>query len=162
MRDETVMTSAYLRQEGLSFDPEEVILEGIYRDEISAYRARRVWREALESNFLLELNRDFKLNVAFEDEKDVFKLRCDFGTACGRYAFWRLTHNQAPETQYLLETGHIPASEQRHRELCEAADLSVERYLPTILRGYQQQDSIWSLQSVTLQRLSQWVRSIFS
>jgi hypothetical protein len=157
MRDETVLTNAYLGQEGLSFDPEEVILEGVYRDELSAYRARRVWREALESNFLLELDRDFKLNVAFEDEKDVFKLRCDFGSACGRYAFWRLTHNQAPETQYLLETGHIPVSEQKHKELCDAADLSVERYLPAILRGSYKHDSTWSLQ-----RLSHWVRSIFS
>lgn len=157
MRDDTVKVDEFRRSEGVSFDPEEVVLEGVYRDELSAYRARRVWREALESNFLLEVKHDFNLSVDFEEEAGQFKLRCDFGTACGRYAFWRLTHNQAPETQYLIETAHIPLCESRQQELVSAADLTAERYLPSVMKGYPRGASSWSLH-----RLTHWVRSIFS
>jgi hypothetical protein len=93
---------------GLWFDAERLILEGAYLDEISAYRARRRWVEAFETNFLLEGSHDFGIKVVLERESGRFFVRCTFLTACGRYAFWRLTHHQAPEVQFLLETAHLP------------------------------------------------------
>jgi hypothetical protein len=96
-------------QGGIWYDPDRIVLEGNYSDQITAYRAKRRWTRAFESNFLLEGNHDFKLSVAQTIESGEFCLKCDFLTACGRYAFWRLTHNQAPEVQFLLETAHIPS-----------------------------------------------------
>jgi hypothetical protein len=93
---------------GLWYDAERLILEGAYLDEITAYRARRRWIQTFETNFLLEGEHDFRLKVVFEDESGRFFVRCTFMTACGRYAFWRLTHHQAPEVQFLLETAHLP------------------------------------------------------
>ena len=96
-------------QGGVWYDPDRIVLEGNYSDQITAYRAKRRWIKAFESNFLLEGNHDFKISVAQQVESGEFRLRCDFLTACGRYAFWRLTHNQAPEVQFLLETAHHPS-----------------------------------------------------
>ncbi len=93
---------------GLWYDAERLILEGAYLDEITAYRARRRWIQTFETNFLLEGDHDFRLKVVFEDEGSRFFVRCTFLTACGRYAFWRLTHHQAPEVQFMLETAHLP------------------------------------------------------
>jgi hypothetical protein len=93
---------------GLWYDAERLILEGAYLDEITAYRARRRWIQTFETNFLLEGDHDFRLKVVFEDESGRFFVRCSFLTACGRYAFWRLTHHQAPEVQFMLETAHLP------------------------------------------------------
>ncbi len=93
---------------GLWYDAERLILEGAYLDEITAYRARRRWIQTFEMNFLLEGDHDFRLKVIFEDESHRFFVRCTFLTACGRYAFWRLTHHQAPEVQFMLETAHLP------------------------------------------------------
>lgn len=93
---------------GLWYDAERLILEGAYLDEITAYRARRRWIHTLESNFLLDGDHDFRLKVVFEKESSRFFVRCTFLTACGRYAFWRLTHHQAPEVQFMLETAHLP------------------------------------------------------
>ena len=93
---------------GVFFDPEQVILYGEYSDEISAYRARRVWVEALEMNFFLDPSFDFELVMAAPDADGPYLLSCDFHSACARYAFWRLTNSQAPEAQYLIETAHIP------------------------------------------------------
>ena len=56
-------------------------------------------------------------------EEGVFTLQCEFVSACGRYAFWRLTNNQAPEAQYLIETAHIPNAELREAEFHAASDL---------------------------------------
>lgn len=93
---------------GLWYDPERLLVEGVYQDEVTAYRARRRWIEALEKNFLLEESLDFSLKVKRSRGGRNFRVRCDFLTACGRYAFWRLTHHQAPEVQFLLETAHLP------------------------------------------------------
>jgi hypothetical protein len=95
---------------GLWYDPERLVIEGVYQDEVTAYRARRRWIEALEKNFLLEESLDFSLKVRRSRGGKNFRVRCDFLTACGRYAFWRLTHHQAPEVQFLLETAHLPHS----------------------------------------------------
>lgn len=95
---------------GLWYDPERLVIEGVYQDELTAYRARRRWIEALEKNFLLEDTLDFSLKVKRSRSGRNFRVRCEFLTACGRYAFWRLTHHQAPEVQFLLETAHLPHS----------------------------------------------------
>jgi hypothetical protein len=95
---------------GLWYDSERLVLEGAYLDEITAYRARRRWIEALETNFLLEGSHDFSLKVEGDDSSRRFIIRCTFLSACGRYAFWRLTHHQAPEVQFLLETAHLPCA----------------------------------------------------
>lgn len=93
---------------GLWYDAEKLILEGIYLDEVSAYRARRSWIKTFEMNFLLEEIHDFKVKVVFERDEDKYHVQCTFTSACGRYAFWRLTHHQAPEVQFTLETAHLP------------------------------------------------------
>jgi hypothetical protein len=136
---QTIFDEAVLRP-GVCFDPDEVVLEGLYADELSAYRAKKVWVRALESNFLLETKHDFSIRVLASDKGSMFKLRCDFMTACGRYAFWRLTHNQAPETQYLIETAHIPASESHSLDLAVAPDMQEVRYSPRVLSGPHEGD----------------------
>lgn len=93
---------------GLWYDAEKLILEGIYLDELSAYRARRSWIKTFEMNFLLEEIHDFKVRVVCDDEEGRYHVQCTFTSACGRYAFWRLTHHQAPEVQFTLETAHLP------------------------------------------------------
>jgi hypothetical protein len=93
---------------GLWYDAEKLILEGIYLDEVSAYRARRSWIKTFEMNFLLEEIHDFKVKVVFDSEGGRYHVQCTFTSACGRYAFWRLTHHQAPEVQFTLETAHLP------------------------------------------------------
>jgi hypothetical protein len=92
---------------GLWYDSNRLTLSGVYLDEITAYRARRRWIEALEINFLLEERHDFSIKVRPSHGGNLYRVRCDFQTACGRYAFWRLTHHQAPEVQFLLETAHL-------------------------------------------------------
>jgi hypothetical protein len=93
---------------GLWYDAEKLILEGIYLDEVSAYRARRSWIKTFEMNFLLEEIHDFKVKVIFDSDEGRYHVQCTFTSACGRYAFWRLTHHQAPEVQFTLETAHLP------------------------------------------------------
>ncbi len=105
------------------FDPEQVILQGVYRDQLSAYRARKIWVETLSSNFLLEAGHDYEVCVESKVSEGVFFLNCNFTSACGRYAFWRLTNEQAPEAQYLIETAHIPHSELCADDFFSAPDL---------------------------------------
>ena len=122
----------------VSFDPERVRLEGIYHDQISAYRAKRAWIEALERCFLLDLSHDFSIAVSSAYDEGRFTLHCDFLTACARYAFWRLTNHQAPEAQYTIETAHIPRGESRLDDFVAAPDLSPlrpEHHDPLVLQG---------------------------
>jgi hypothetical protein len=118
-----------------SFNTTDVILEGEYFDELSAFRARNRWRQGFEASFLLEHDYDFSLLVTPCQERGTFQLRCFFSSACGRYAFWRLTHHQVPELLYLIETAHIPdggagliemgfASDIRCLDLDDASDPS--------------------------------------
>jgi hypothetical protein len=109
--------------EGVTFDPEQITLQGCYKDEISAYRARKLWIETLETNFILEDGYDFEASVVALGDGLGFLLSCEFLTACARYAFWRLTNNQAPEAQYVIETAHIPLCESRHEDILRAPDL---------------------------------------
>ena len=111
--------------EGVTFDAERVVLEGCYADELAPYRAKRVWGEILETNFLLDAGHDFRIEIKAVNEGR-YILSCHFATACARYAFWRLTNNQAPEAQYVIETAHIPQSEQRKDDLMQAPDLRAQ------------------------------------
>lgn len=108
--------------DGVRFDPESITLEGIYSDELSAYRARKVWTETLKSSFLLELDHDIQFKIVGSNSTR-FILSCEFKTACARYAFWRLTNHQAPEAQYQIETGHIPQCESREEDFLRAPDM---------------------------------------
>lgn len=94
---------------GLWYDTDRLMFEGVYLDEVTAYRARKGWIEAFEVNFLLEERIDFRVRVGPQEGQPRFCVVCEFLTACGRYAFWRLTHHQAPEVQFILETAHLPA-----------------------------------------------------
>lgn len=107
----------------IRFDPERIILQGCYSDQLSAYRAKKIWFETLESCFLLDADHDFTVRVISDFSDSKFYLNCSFVSACGRYAFWRLTNEQAPEAQYILETAHIPHSEMHAEELLTAPDL---------------------------------------
>ena len=111
-------------ESGVKFDPDAVSLLGIYKDELSLFRAKRSWTEILESNFLLEAKYDYIFDKLNNPESGAFILQCSFLTACGRYAFWRLTNHQAPEAQYLIETAHIPNSELASDMYITAPDLS--------------------------------------
>ena len=89
-------------KEGLIYDAESVILAGKHTDELSAHRAKRQWKEVLSSYFLLESERDYELWVESAPEDDYFVVHCCFVSACGRYAFWRLVNQQAPEAEARL------------------------------------------------------------
>lgn len=121
--------------EGVCFDADGISLQGVYGDELSLFRARNIWSETLESTFLLEKDRDFEFLVNRSYEQGRFALRCTFLTACGRYAFWRLTNNQAPEAQYEIETAHIPDSLARHDDFIAAPDLKPVKSTPLALQG---------------------------
>jgi hypothetical protein len=93
---------------GLWYDSDRLVIEGVYCDEVTAYRARKRWIEAFRIHFLLDEGLDFSLKVRLLRSGKYFKVRCSFLTACGRYAFWRLTHHQALDVQCILETAHLP------------------------------------------------------
>jgi hypothetical protein len=109
---------------GVRFNSDNISLEGRYHDEISAYRARRNWMEAFENNFLLDMGHDYTLSTTSSIEEGRFILKCNFLSACGRYAFWRLINHQAPDVQYLIETAHLPNSESAHADFIAAPDLT--------------------------------------
>lgn len=122
---ESSATTPLTVSRGLWYDAERLVLEGFYGDEVTAFRAKKRWIEVLESNFLLERGIDFSVAVADErvpvtpmlggcmgepsetGTEFRYSVRCDFLSACGRYAFWRITHHQAPQVQCLLESAHL-------------------------------------------------------
>lgn len=152
------LTAEILETEGVCFDPDNVTLQGRYSDELSAFRAKKVWIETLEDNFLLENKHDISVAISPDLENHVFTLTCTFLTACARYAFWRLTNSQAPEVQYIIETAHIPLCDSRHDDLLRAPDLRSIREEPVIWnnhRGsYRKKKNISSWLLDIIQRLS--------
>ena len=121
---ETVfLETQIIEANGVCFDPDTITLQGCYADELSAYRAKKLWIEAFENNFLLEYPTDFSITVTNDFERHLFFLTCSFVSACARYAFWRLTNHQAPEVQYVIETAHIPFCESRHEDILRAPDM---------------------------------------
>jgi len=112
----------------LTFDSENTILEGWYSDELSAYRAKKGWSEILGKYFLLEHKVDFTISAQGYPTAGVYGILCEFGSACGRYAFWRITNNQAQEAQYLIETAHLTGLETNNHapDLRQANPLSFD------------------------------------
>lgn len=108
---------------GVTFDAGNLTLNGVYRDELSAHRAKRGWAAVLEQHFILDKGVDFKVSVDEVREDARYYLKCEFISACARYALWRLSNNQAPEAQYMIETAHIPFCEARLDDLLRAPDL---------------------------------------
>ena len=142
----------------VSFDAETASFDGIYGDELSVFRARKIWKQTLESNFLLEEKSDFTLKIVTNLREGRFMLKCDFLTACGRYAFWRVTNHQAPEAQYIIETAHIPQSETHLDAFLHAPDMRDARreYLAQVDGGDIYTDdppSLKELFSALLRRL---------
>ena len=92
----------------LTYDTDEISIAAIFDDEMSAYRGRRAWADILSAHFLLENKRDFALAIdKSPDLEKQFRLRCEFDSACGRYAFWRLINHQATEAEdKLLKAGY--------------------------------------------------------
>jgi len=118
------------------FDGEKVRLEGYYPDQLSAYRAKKIWVQTLQTFFLLEHDQDISCHVESREDEGLFALRCDFLSACARYAFWRLTNEQTPEVQYIIETAHIPQCESRRYDFLTAAELNpVDANTSLIERG---------------------------
>jgi hypothetical protein len=75
----------------------------------------------------------------------LYKVRCDFQTACGRYAFWRLTHHQAPEVQFLLETAHLPyvGIDDFERVSCADVDEFVSLAPPVVTKASRNRSGTW-------------------
>ncbi len=98
---------------GLIFDADGVCLFGKHQDEMSAWRSKRRWVEVLHDYFLLELERDYDIEVISDLHTMTFAVSCTFSSACGRYAFWRLINHQAPEAEKKLGgLSHQPAASQ--------------------------------------------------
>lgn len=87
---------------GLIFDADGVSLFGKFHDEMSAWRAKKRWTEVLHDYFLLEVERDYEIQVLSDLNTLTFCVSCSFASACGRYAFWRLINHQAPEAEKKL------------------------------------------------------------
>ena len=107
----------------VSYNSDTFALTGAYGDELSIYRARKVWREALENCFLLNDDGDLRFEVHKNKEAGQFLLHCYFLSACARYAFWRLTNHHAPEAEYMIETGHVPSSKKQRADFLAAPDM---------------------------------------
>ena len=86
----------------LIFDTEGVTLIARFGNELAAYRARKSWVIVLNRYFLLERGRDYEVSVLSSPENGYQVLNCYFTSACGRYAFWRLINDQAPEAEAKL------------------------------------------------------------
>ncbi|RIL09653.1 MAG: hypothetical protein DCC75_06030 [Proteobacteria bacterium] len=126
------------------FDPEAVTLIGTYGDELSVHRAKKTWSETLQRSFLLDRGYDYEFQINSDLSYGSFKLTCQFKSACARYAFWRLTNEQAPEAQYIIETAHIPNSDTGQSELSGAGDLRsvLEHEFSKIESSYRRQRSV--------------------
>ena len=100
MAQSSVDLSRYTR--GLIYDADSVTLIGKYSDELSTHRAKKNWVELFSSYFLLEPERDYTIRVDTSISKNHYVLSCIFTSACGRYAFWRLVNQQAPDAEKQL------------------------------------------------------------
>lgn len=113
----------------LTYDAEGVSLIGKYADEISAHRAKRVWKNVLGNSFLLDEGRDYELWITGSISEQNFVVSCSFLSACGRYAFWRLINEQAPDAEMKLR-GESPQDKKMPAFYTE----SNEEKAPWILR----------------------------
>jgi hypothetical protein len=115
--------SGYSVSDGITFDPDTIVIQALYGDELSAYRAKKLWSDTLNNFFMLSAEDDFTCSIMHLPEQERYYLVCTFLTSNGRYAFWRITNYQAPEAQYIFETAHIPLCESRQSDILRAPDL---------------------------------------
>lgn len=108
--------------EGVCFDADTDTLHGNYTDELSAYRARKGWKESLRLTFGLEDGFDF-ISVIETSNHNTYVVSCRFISASGKYAFWKITNNRSPESQYVIETAHIPVCDNRYEDILKAPDM---------------------------------------
>jgi hypothetical protein len=107
-------------ENGLTYNPDQISIEGAYPDELSVQRVKKTWCTILETDFLLIPKTDFEFNKEQNTDAENFTIKCRFTSACGRYAFWRLLNEQAPEVQFLLETAHESHRFQDYRSFIES------------------------------------------
>lgn len=124
-------------REGLSFDLDTATLVGVFSDELSAYRARNRWRDTLHGFFLLDEERDYEFKVESVLDQLRFTVSCTFHSACGRYAYWRLINQQAPEVEARL-AGGIPIFRPKMKPKKRETE---ETQLPWVLTGHPDLDS---------------------
>ena len=101
----------------VAYAPEMYKITGEYSNEIYLFRAKKLWKMALQDTFLLENATDFKFQVRKNSKMNVYMLTCTFMSACGRYAFWRINNNQNPEVKYIIESAHLPQTADNYDEL---------------------------------------------
>lgn len=95
-------TSISCSRNGVNYDSESVTISSTNHNEISAYRTKREWTNIFHSSFLLQIEKDYKFKIVL-DQEGSYTLKCCFDSPCGRYAFWRLINQQAPETEKKLQ-----------------------------------------------------------
>jgi predicted dithiol-disulfide oxidoreductase (DUF899 family) len=95
---------------GLGYDLATERLVRAPGDQLSTYRARKGWSVILASYFLLEPVRDYEMTISHDAEAGVFTLSVVFTSACGRYAYWRLFNQQAPEAAEKLRRAGVPST----------------------------------------------------
>lgn len=105
----------------LTFYLDDIAMSASYPDELSAHRARKVWRDILIRVYLLEDESDYRLEVVKDADK--FALVCDFISSCGHYAFWRLSHKQASHVEEELCLAHLPTVNSSPEEFSLNVDL---------------------------------------
>lgn len=146
----------------ICFDPDKAIIFGKYKDELSCYRARNIWIELLDEHFFLQAGIDFNVEIEKESDSEFFELSCNFNTACGRYAFWRITNYQAPEVQYLMETAHIPMCESRQEEIMMTPDLCSIYEEPIAQKGLNSKNFVNNLIDKTISKIKNLAKEIDS
>ena len=116
---------------GVCFNPEKCEVYGNYSDEISAYRAKKNWNDALTINFQLNSSTDYSMEIT-DTNHGTYLLTCTFHSSTSRYAFWKITNHQSPEVQYIIETAHIPLCDSRYDEIIRAPDMCSIYELPLV------------------------------
>jgi|GEM_PF-4676486 len=108
---------------GIFFNSDSLTIQGYYKDEISAFRAKEQWEKSLLENFDLEKDLDFKIHTNSSKLLNLFIIVASFKSSQGKYSYWKITKYQSPEIQYIFETAHIPLCESRHKDILIAPDL---------------------------------------
>ena len=101
---------------GLTFYTETVQIVAVANDQLSAYRTRNTWTKTLHRHFLLQAEQDFDISIS-PDENESYIISCNFSSACGRYAFWRLINQQSPEAERNLLTPNLQNNDSPKRGL---------------------------------------------
>ena len=93
----------------VNFNSVDMVLERDYSDQLSAYRAKRIWQNVFEDKFLLDDTSDYDITVLSDHSRKKYRIKCEFVSSYGRYAFWRLINRHADDALETMESAHIPA-----------------------------------------------------